>query len=120
ATSDARCEMQFNLRVRPRHESVDSHKPIPRAISDARPDKDISNLCRVAPLWKYKFVQQFYSRGNASRDFVACTKRLAKFAFAFGQTTSFPYRFKCCIISEDKWSKVFLADQLRFQLDQSI
>src|SRR5437660_659782 len=34
--------------------------------------------------------------------------------------TSFPYRFKCCIINEDKRSKVFLADQLRFQLDQSI
>src|SRR6266581_1926548 len=113
-------EIRLVLRVSRLRQSGDRHKPISMAIREVRPDKKISDLCRVAPLWKYKFVQQFYSRGNAWRDFIACTERLAKFAFAFGQTTSFPYRFKCCIISEDKWSKVFLADQLRFQLDQSI
>src|SRR5207249_12335443 len=70
-----------------------------------------SSDLRVAPLWKDKFVQQFHSRGNAWRDFIACAKRLAEFAFPLGEITSFPYRFKCCIISEDKRSKVFRSEE---------
>src|SRR5439155_22138526 len=116
----AQLEIRLALRISRLRESGDRHKPISTAIRDVRPDKEISDLFRVAPLWKYKFVQQFYSRGNAWRDFIACTKRLAELAFAFSETTSFPYRFKCCIISKNKRSKVFLADHLRFQLDQSI
>src|SRR5438045_8231490 len=65
-------------------------------------------------------MQHFYSRGNGWREFIARTKRLDEFAFALGEITSFPYRFKCGIRSEDERPEVFLHDQLRFQLDQSI
>src|SRR5204863_268855 len=64
------------------------------AVEDVRPDEEISDLFRVAPLWKYKFMQHFYSRGNGWRDFIARTKRLDEFAFALGEIASFPYRFK--------------------------
>src|SRR5207249_7712647 len=99
------------MRVSRLRKSGDRHKPISMAIRDIRPDEEILDLCRVAPLWKDKFVQQFHSRGNAWRDFIACAKRLAEFAFPLGEITSFPYRFKCCIISEDKRSKVFRSEE---------
>jgi len=84
-------EIRLALRISRLRESGDRHKPISTAIRDVRPDKEVSDLFRVAPLWKYKFVQQFYSRGNAWRDFIACAKRLTEFAFALGEITSFPY-----------------------------
>src|SRR5436190_6979902 len=116
----AQLEIRLVMRISRLRESGDRHKPISTAIRDVRPDEEIPDLFRVSPLWKYKFMQQFYSRGNAWRDFIARTKRLDEFAFALGEITSFPYRFKCGIISEDERSEVFLHDQLRFQLDQSI
>src|ERR1700730_13682620 len=107
----AHLEIRLALRIGRLRESSDRHKPISMAISDVRPDKKISYLFLVTPLWKNKFVQQFYSGGNARRDFIACTKRLAEFT-TLSEISSFPYRFKCGVISEDKRSKVFLRDQL--------
>src|SRR5436190_3057648 len=113
-------KIRLTLCVRGLRKSGDCYKPISTAIRDVRTNEEISYVSVVAPLRKDKFVQQFYARGDARREFIACPKRLAEFALALGQIVSYPNRFECSVISQDKRPEIFLRDHFRLQLDQSI